>query len=337
MRRRSPKASPIGRAFAAAFALAMPLAPAGNAPADPIEVRALPVALNPEKPRMTTVGKLAFMSGLELVSGEGRFGGLSGLEVSPDGRWLRAVSDRGHWITATLAHDSAGRLTGASRWRATAMLTPAGRPVRRYQRDAEGLTRLSRNAFLVSFEGRHRIWRYPPAFDMPPTPVASPPSLKDAPVNGGLEAITVLADGSVLGVTERYANGDGSLKGWFMENGAAHEIAYVPGDGFSPTDLAAMPNGDVLLLERSFNLLGMRARLVRLAKGRLQEARRRAGARLRGDLLAALERPLSVDNFEGLALRRDRAGRALLYLVSDDNFVPLQRTLLLQFRLIDDL
>ena len=44
-----------------------------------------------------------------------------------------------------------------------------------------------------------------------------------------------------------------------------------------------------------------------------------------------------MDNFEGLALRRDRAGRTLLYLVSDDNFVPLQRTLLLQFRLIDDL
>ena len=327
----------MGRAFAAAFALAMPLAPAGNAPADPIEVRVLPVALNAEKPRMTTVGKLAFMSGLELVSDEGRFGGLSGLEVSPDGRRLRAVSDRGHWITADLAHDSAERLVGASRWRAMAMLTPDGRPVRRYQRDAEGLTRLSRNAFLVSFEGRHRIWRYPPAFDVPPTRVASPPSLKDAPVNGGLEAITVLADGSVLGVTERYANGDGSLKGWFMAKGAAHEIGYVPEDGFSPTDLAAMPNGDVLLLERSFNLLGMRARLVRLAKGRLQEARRRAGARLHGDLLAALERPLSVDNFEGLALRRDRAGRTLLYLVSDDNFVPLQRTLLLQFRLIDDL
>ena len=334
---RSPNASPIGRAFAAAFALAIPLAPAGNAPADPIEVRALPVALNPEKPRMTTVGKLAFMSGLELVSDEGRFGGLSGLEVSSDGRRLRAVSDRGHWITAALVHDSAERLVGASRWRAMAMLTPAGKPVRRHQRDAEGLARLARNAFLVSFEGRHRIWRYPAAFDVPPTRMASPPSLKEAPVNGGLEAITVLADGSVLGVTERYANGDGSLKGWFMENGAAHEIAYVPGDGFSPTDLAAMPNGDVLLLERSFNLLGMRARIVRLAKGRLQEARRRVGATLHGDLLAALERPLSVDNFEGLTLRRDRAGRTLLYLVSDDNFVPLQRTLLLQFRLIDDL
>lgn len=331
MRWRSPNAS----LAAAAFALAM-LAPAENAPADPIEVRALPVALNPENPRMTTVGKLAFLHGLELVSDEGRFGGLSGLEVSPDGRRLRAVSDRGHWITATLTHDSAERLVGARSWRAMAMLTPAGRPLRRYQRDAEGLARLSDNAFLVSFEGGHRIWRYPPSFDVPPTKVAAPPSLPNAPVNGGLEAITVLSDGSVLGVTERYANGDGSLKGWFMENGAAHEIAYVPGDGFSPTDLAAMPNGDVLLLERSFNLLNMRVRVVRLAKRRLQEARRRAGVRLHGDLLAALERPLSVDNFEGLALRRDRSGRTLLYLVSDDNFVRLQRTLLLQFRLIDD-
>ncbi len=336
MRHQPRNANPIRRAFAAASALAILLALAGNAAADPIEVRALPVSLNPGKPRMTTVGRLAFMRGFELVSNDERFGGLSGLEISADGRRLRAVSDRGHWIAASLAYDSTGHLVGAGSWRAMVMLTPAGTPVRRYQRDAEGLARISRNAFLVSFEGRHRIWRYPAAFDLPPVPVASPPALKGAPVNGGLEAITVLSDGSVLGVTERHANEDGSLKGWLLENGTAHEIAYVPADGFSPTDLAAMPDGDVLLLERSFNLLGMRARIVRLAKARLREARRRTGAKVRGEILAVLEHPLSVDNFEGLALRRDRAGRTLLYLVSDDNFIGLQRTLLLQFRLIDD-
>jgi hypothetical protein len=41
-----------------------------------------------------------------------------------------------------------------------------------------------------------------------------------------------------------------------------------------------------------------------------------------------------LDNFEGIAARRGSDGGVLLYLVSDDNFLGLQRTLLLQFSLV---
>jgi hypothetical protein len=39
----------------------------------------------------------------------------------------------------------------------------------------------------------------------------------------------------------------------------------------------------------------------------------------------------NIDNMEGLAVRRGPKGETLLYILSDDNYSPLQRTLLLMF------
>jgi hypothetical protein len=43
-----------------------------------------------------------------------------------------------------------------------------------------------------------------------------------------------------------------------------------------------------------------------------------------------------VDNMEGLSVNRDAKGEIILTLVSDDNFSALQRTILLQFRLVEE-
>lgn len=319
-------------ACALLWALAMLLALTSGGLAGATWVKAVPVELNPLKPGVKTVGRLVFMRGFELVSDHWWLGGFSGLDISPDGRRLRTISDLGNWVTAKLTHDADGRLMAVDSWRYAPLLTPAGHRVKDLQKDAEGLARDADGSFLVSFEKIHRIWRYPRDLDVPPAPVATPPDLANAPRNGGLEGITVLPDGAVLGITEKHANDEGGLKGWLMKNGAAQGISYVPRDGFSPTALAALPNGDVLLLERRFNLIAMRARITRLSRAGLA-----AGAKVRGETVAHLEHPLTVDNFEGLAVRQDRAGRTLLYLVSDNNFLPFQRTLLLQFRMMDDL
>ena len=57
------------------------------------------------------------------------------------------------------------------------------------------------------------------------------------------------------------------------------------------------------------------------------------GARMLDVELARLAPPYTVDNFEGLAVFPDKRGGTIIYILSDDNFNPLQRTLLLQFRL----
>ena len=325
MRRGRPDPRRVALACLAALAL-LCCAAGGQGVAGQIEVEARPVETEwTGEPR---VGELLFLGGLELSSGDPRFGGLSGLDVSPDGARLYAVSDRGRWITANLTHDADGRLVAAGSWRSVPLLTPTGHRVNLLQRDAEGLVRNPDGSFLVSFEGAHRIWRYPSDASAPPRPTPTPLDLAKAPFNGGIEAITLLADGTVFGITEDHANEDASLRGWLMKDGAAQAISYVPADGFSPAGLATLPDGDVLLLERQFDLVRKHARVARIEKARLT-----VGAKVRGDTVADLRRPLPMDNFEGLAVRRDAEGRTLLYLVSDDNFLPFQRTLLLQFRL----
>jgi hypothetical protein len=49
--------------------------------------------------------------------------------------------------------------------------------------------------------------------------------------------------------------------------------------------------------------------------------------------LARLAPPLTVDNMEGIAIRRD-GDRTFVYLLSDDNLNPLQRTILMKFELV---
>jgi hypothetical protein len=274
-------------------------------------------------------GGVILMGIFQLRSNDRRFGGLSGLSLTPDGR-LHAISDRGHWMSAAMVSDEEGRLVDLTEWEIGALLTPEGAPVRGRFADAEALTRDLDGALLVAFEQAHRLWRYPApgGFRFPPLPVPLPPEISKAPANGGLEALTVLPDGRLLAIAEEFKNADGSSKGWLIENGRFAEIAYVPSEGYNATDCVALNNGDVLVLERRFFPLGMlRARVARLPARSLVP-----GARLVGEELFRVDPPLAAENFEGIAAWEDPLKGTMIYLVSDDNYLPFQRTLLLQFR-----
>ena len=61
-------------------------------------------------------GQLIFLGGFELASKDSRFGGLSGLALTKDGKRLYAISDRGYWLTARLHHDGQGVLQRLDSW-----------------------------------------------------------------------------------------------------------------------------------------------------------------------------------------------------------------------------
>jgi hypothetical protein len=302
---------------------------------DGTDVEAIPINLDPQNPDVRRVGTLTYLAGFELRSTDPRFGGLSGLALTSDGNVLYAISDRGYWLRALLRHDSEGRLAAISGWSIGRLLTPEGDAVSGLLIDAEGLAFGPDGSFIVSFERVHRLWRYPPppvAFSSPARSLPVPADLDKAPNNGGIEGVTVLPDGRLLIITEEYRNPDGSVKGWLIRGDRFEPLSYLSSEGFSPTDLAPLSNGDVLLLERRYSpLSGAAARIQILSAASIQP-----GSQLKGKEIARLERPLVVDNFEGMAVREDPKLGTFIYLISDDNYSPLQRTLLLQFRLERD-
>jgi hypothetical protein len=293
-------------------------------------VELVPVDVDAKRPERTDFGSLTLLSAFHLESKDKRFGGLSGLSIGNNGK-LYAVSDRGYWLSATMATDQNGALTNLTDWQIAPILTPAKTPVTGRLRDAEALTQTRDGSFLVGFEGAHRIWRYsapPNTFTSTPIAVSVPSVIARAPGNGGIEGLTTLPDGRLLVLTEQFANPDGSFKGWLLDQDQSAELSYVPAEGFRVTDCAALDNGDVVVLERRYVPFGILS--VRLA--RVEAKNIQPGAKLAGRELLKLEQPLAVENFEGMAVQQTAAG-TMIFIVSDDNYSTFQQTLLLQFLL----
>ena len=201
---------------------------------------------------------------------------------------------------------------------------------------------------MVSFEGRHRLRHFPAApspADTIPVLAAAPKDLSRAPSNKGLEALAILGPEQYLLITEDHRNGDMDATGWILshardlERSTAAELSFAVSGLFHPTDAVALPDGDVLVLERRYVLLkGGSMRLRRIAREDIVP-----GARLVGTSLATIAPPLTVDNMEGIAVRKGTNGETLIYVMSDDNFstglgtlwLPGQRTLLMMFELVE--
>lgn len=320
------------RLLAAALPLLLAaLAPASGGESGAVLVESSPVALNPADPAQASVGPLVWRGGLALRSRDKRFGGLSDLVVSSDGRSLSAVSDEGHFLTARPVYDRRGFLSGLEDAVLHEMRDTRGKPLEgKKQQDAESLVQMDDGSFIVGFERWHRLWRYPTGPDRPAEPVAPPRDLDRAPSNGGIETLVRLSGDRLLALTEEKVK-DGVLEGWLRQGSRWEDVGYRLEGDLRPSGGCRLPSGDVMLLERSFTpATGVIARLVRVAAASIAP-----GAVLEGSVIASLRRPLTVDNFEGLSCRAGEPGETLLYLVSDDNFSADQRTLLLMFALKD--
>jgi len=319
----------------ALFAVASPAAE----PLPALDAR--PVPLADSATGSERIGQLRALGLLELpsrtVNGL-RLAGLSDLAWDDDDGVLYALSDLGALFGLRPVFRD-GRLTDLGLVSAAPLLRPDGnRRLRHWQADGEGLDiangrngRRGDAELIVSFEGEPpRVARYRPdgtfVREEPlPAPLRDTAPYRSA--NKTLESVCLHPRAGLITTPEQPRRDDPEGRARLHALSGSSWTYPRPHGGV--VALECLPNGDVLLLERDFQPTQLRT-VISLHRLRLP---RRSNDLVEMTRLATLDSDtgLKLDNFEGLA--RHRGNR--FFLVSDDNDVFLQRTLLLYVEITD--
>jgi hypothetical protein len=283
----------------------------------------VPVPLPPAEDLARHLGPFALEGVWQMTSPCQGFGGYSALVPLGDGRLL-AIGDNG----GLLWFAPPGRKPAAPKF---AVFTTGPDGWKR-DRDAESATRDPATGTLwVGWEWSHTISRHAGSLWEPVK--VRPRAMRDWGVNSGAEAMVRLADGRFVVLGEGFS-------GWLDDR--THPALLFSGDPvtagepqpftfagparFSPTDMAQLPDGRVLIVMRRA-VWPMPFRFAaRLAIA--DPAEIRAGGTWQAREVALLTSSLPVDNFEGIAIEPQADGRVTVWLISDDNNAVTQRTLL---------
>jgi len=281
------------------------------------------VVCPPRKPQDPPCNNFAYAGGLALTSPDtSRLHGLSDLKVWPDGRLL-AVGDEGDLLQARIVLGADGRLRGVTDARLTAVIGEDGQPLSTRGKewsDAEGIAELANGDRLVSLEEHDRILFYPHggSHGGGRPRLAPSPDVK-FPFNLGMEGLAAYpqagADAYLVG-----GEASGQLFVCHLAGRCVPLRAAPKRVEYGLSAIAPFSGGRLAYLLRAYDPLHGNRIILRIEGP--------AGQRL-GEW--KIEKPATVDNFEGLAALPGKNGVVRFYLLSDDNFSNSQRTLLLAF------
>ncbi|MEW2914101.1 esterase-like activity of phytase family protein [Leisingera sp. JC11] len=251
------------------------------------------------------------------------FGGFSALKITDDGTSMVVLSDRSTLVTTDIQRND-GRISGVTARTAHRLRASTGKTLRGFAGDSEGLAVAPDGSRYISFEGAARVARYRRP-DGPAKVLPRPKGFRKLPPNKSLETLAIDSRGRLYTLPERAFDKHGQIPVWRW-NGRrwSRPFSLPPRGGFLPVDADFGPDGRFYLLERDLTLLGFRSRLRRwdiTAAGPVNET----------TLLQT--GPGTHDNLEGLSIWAGGNGEMRATMVSDDNFLPVQRTELVEYAL----
>ena len=308
-----------------------------------LPLSATPLPLDRDDPALNQVGALRFLGAVHIRSSDPLFGGISGLRAGNGGRFL-AVGDTGNWLAFDTV-ERGGRLVGVTNGTIAPIRQSDGNfAATKADGDAEALEwDPASGVAAIVYEQDHRIVHFAAIDAGQAASLAGIPirterltAMTGWPSNGGGEAMAVLPTRN--GVTARIIiaeaarRADGTHAALLTVAGKTREIGVASPADHAPTDAIALDDHRILVISRRFSPL---ARSAALSIVDLGPALAGSDAPLPALELARLVPPMTVDNMEGLAIRRS-GDRTFLYMIADDNLSGLQRTILMKFELLWD-
>lgn len=286
------------------------------------------VALDRNDPGRVRIGRLTWLGGIALASHDPAFGGFSSMRVVGDHFTL--LSDGGNFIDFRMDR----------RWRIgdlhfASLPDGPGTGWDKADRDSESITSdPATGQVWVGFEAYNAIWRYSAGFARAEAR-ARPRDMADWPYAGGPESMIRLRSGPfiVFGETAHWPNHQAHAVRWFdtdptVDPNNGFRFDYAPPKDYDPSDAVELPDGDLLVLNRRFQLpYDFTAILTIIPRASIGP-----GKTVTGQPIATFAAPLIHDNFEALAVTREGAD-TIVWMASDDNQSMLERSLLLKFRL----
>ncbi|TPM37848.1 esterase-like activity of phytase family protein [Mesorhizobium sp. B2-3-4] len=313
---------------------------AGSAAVEPVAVSARPITDFHIGHADKQFGSLEFVGGLEMTSPSRDFGALSAFRFLKAGSDFIGVADTGYWFFGTVDRDAERRPVGIRNFRMQQMVDRNGQPIdEKWEVDAEGLA-VKDGIATVGFERNHRVAQ----FRIDPQDMKGPLRQLDFLVparelrqNRGFETVTHANangqhQGGLVVVSEKSLDRSGNIYAAIIEGPHKGVFTVKRNDDFDITDGAFLPNGDLLLLERSFTMAGgLKMRLRRIYGESVEK-----GAVADGPVLLQADMGYQIDNMEGLDVWTRDDGALMVSLISDDNHSILQRNLYLEFILHQD-
>ncbi|WP_420585712.1 esterase-like activity of phytase family protein [Ruegeria sp.] len=253
------------------------------------------------------------------------FGGFSALHVSDNGRQMIALSDRAVLVRADIMRDG-DEIAGIRVTDQWPVLSSKGRLMSGGVGDSEGVAVRPDGSYYISFEGVHRVAWYA-APDAKARVLRRPRAFAELEQNGSFEALAIDTQGQLYTLPEKNRTQQGDIPVYRWDGQGWTTPFVLPQRGrFLPVSADFGPDGRFYVLERGLSLTGFRSRLRRW--------------RIEADVPLAEETLFTTgtgahDNLEGLSVWRDDQGRLRATMISDDNFLALQRTELVEYLLPD--
>ncbi|MGX9355908.1 esterase-like activity of phytase family protein [Roseobacteraceae bacterium S113] len=251
------------------------------------------------------------------------FGGWSGFDYLDNGTRFFAVSDRGTWTQGVFTREQ-GKIVKVSATPPSRLIDDTQRHLAPHGLDSEGVAVGRDGARFVSAEGIQSVLTLDDAGPIKKIP--SHADFAEFETNGSLEALAIDGAGRLFTLPERSGRLNQGFPLYRLDRGRWRRIGLIPRrGGFLPVGADFGPDGRLYILERAFSGFGFRSRITRYLVG---DDGIRAGETL-------LTTPLARHgNLESIAIWRAPSGlRATL--LSDDNFVALQRTEIVEYALPD--